>query len=283
MTPRYTEAVSLKFARTFVKMYFGADTRIPWGSKTIWVAGIRYLTDQPGLFLTSGSTGLEGIQVIDEKKCSKCGEYKPRSPEYFRRSNREASGFSSRCKTCLGTKGVKRQPGVVVASPIPGAVGIPLTRGFIASVDPIDREFATEYCWQASSDYTGKYYAERKYLIDGKSVSKRMHRMIMERILGYEIEDGIEVDHINGDSMNNTRENLRLTSHIQNSWNSKMPTTNTSGLKGASYDQRTCKFVSQIVVAGKRHWLGRFGTAEEAHEAYCKKAAELRGEYARFD
>ncbi len=64
MTPCYTEPVSIKFARTFVKMYFGNDTRIPWGSKCVWVAGIRFLNDQPGCYLIAGSTGLEGIQVL---------------------------------------------------------------------------------------------------------------------------------------------------------------------------------------------------------------------------
>lgn len=64
MTPRYTEAVSLKFARTFVKMYFGADTRIPHGSRCVWVAGLRWVLDQPGLYLRSGVGGLEGVLVI---------------------------------------------------------------------------------------------------------------------------------------------------------------------------------------------------------------------------
>lgn len=64
MTPQYTEAVSLKFARTFVKMYFGADTRIPWGSRCLWVAGLRWVSDQPGLYLRSGVGGLEGVQVL---------------------------------------------------------------------------------------------------------------------------------------------------------------------------------------------------------------------------
>lgn len=64
MKPRYTEEVSIKFARQFLKAHFGPDARIPWGSKCLWVAGVRFLTDQPGVHLTAAAGGLEGIQVI---------------------------------------------------------------------------------------------------------------------------------------------------------------------------------------------------------------------------
>jgi hypothetical protein len=64
MNPRYSEEVSLKFGRTFLKMYFGNRATIPHGSKVVWLAGVRFLNDQPGLYLIAGSTGLEGIQVI---------------------------------------------------------------------------------------------------------------------------------------------------------------------------------------------------------------------------
>lgn len=70
MQVSYTEDVSLKFARTFVKMYFGNRATIPHGSRVVWHAGVRYVTDQPGCYLIAGSTGLEGVQVIrpaDEK------------------------------------------------------------------------------------------------------------------------------------------------------------------------------------------------------------------------
>lgn len=69
MAARYTEEVSIKFARTFVRMYFDG-VRIPWGSRCYWCAGVRWVTDQPGCYLVAGSTGLEGVQIIrpaDEK------------------------------------------------------------------------------------------------------------------------------------------------------------------------------------------------------------------------
>lgn len=64
MKPRYTETVSLKFARQWVKYNFGDSARIPWGSRVVWVAGLQYVTDQPGLYLTSAAGGLCGIYVL---------------------------------------------------------------------------------------------------------------------------------------------------------------------------------------------------------------------------
>lgn len=65
MQPRYTEPITLKEARSFVKAHFGDSTRIPWGARCLWVAGVRWVTDQPGCYLVAGEWGLEGVQVIE--------------------------------------------------------------------------------------------------------------------------------------------------------------------------------------------------------------------------
>jgi hypothetical protein len=49
------------------KMYFDG-VRVPWGSRCVWLAGVRWVTDQPGLYLVAGSTGLEGVQIIRPAK-----------------------------------------------------------------------------------------------------------------------------------------------------------------------------------------------------------------------
>jgi hypothetical protein len=67
MKPRYTEAVSLKFARTFLRLHFDG-VRIPHGSKAVWLAGVQYVTDQPGVYLVGTTGGLQGIQVIAPAK-----------------------------------------------------------------------------------------------------------------------------------------------------------------------------------------------------------------------
>ncbi len=65
MNPRYTEPITLKEARSFVKTNFGDSTRISWGARCLWVAGLQYISDQPGLYLVSGAGGLSGVQVIE--------------------------------------------------------------------------------------------------------------------------------------------------------------------------------------------------------------------------
>ena len=92
------------------------------------------------------------------------------------------------------------------------------------------------------------------------------------------------LDHKNGDRSDNRISNLRLATHSENSRNIGPRRTGSTGLKGASrFNNPTnkAKFRSSITVNGKRIFLGLFMTAEEAHEAYCRKAAELHGEFAK--
>lgn len=63
MTARYTEEVSIKFARAWLKAYFDG-VRIPHGSRVLWLAGLQYISDQPGLYVTSGAGGLSGVLIV---------------------------------------------------------------------------------------------------------------------------------------------------------------------------------------------------------------------------
>jgi hypothetical protein len=90
-----------------------------------------------------------------------------------------------------------------------------------------------------------------------------------------------QVDHIDGNGLNNSFANLRLATKEQNAQNSAIRKTNTSGMKGAFFHKPSGCWLSAISVNGKRFYLGQFKTAEQAHDAYCKAAAELHGEFAR--
>lgn len=87
-----------------------------------------------------------------------------------------------------------------------------------------------------------------------------------------------EVDHINGDRLDNRPCNLRNASHQQQMHNIKRNPA--SGLKGA-YPSRRGKWVSKIMVGRKNQHLGTFPDAESAHRAYCEAAKRLHGEFAR--
>jgi HNH endonuclease/AP2 domain len=90
-----------------------------------------------------------------------------------------------------------------------------------------------------------------------------------------------EIDHINGVRDDNRFSNLRLATHAQNHQNKGLSTTNTSGLKGASWHGRSRKWRARIVAGGRQISLGYFSTPEDAHASYCTAALEYFSEFAR--
>ena len=104
----------------------------------------------------------------------------------------------------------------------------------------------------------------------------------MERKLGRPLEKGEQVDHIDGDSLNNRRSNLRLATRGQNCCNTRMSSRNTSGYKGVSWSTTANKWLAAIVYQKQHYTLGYFTSPIEAHEAYKRKAVELFGEFANF-
>lgn len=102
-----------------------------------------------------------------------------------------------------------------------------------------------------------------------------MHRIITNAPLG------TCVDHKNGNTLDNRRENLRLATTSQNSINQKLRRDNTSGVKGVYWDKKNKKFKAQISLHGKAKSLGRFSTKEEAAYAYAVASEHLHGEFRR--
>ena len=94
-------------------------------------------------------------------------------------------------------------------------------------------------------------------------------------------EEGYIVDHINGNGLDNRRENLKIVTQQQNAFNRAIQTNNTSGHKGVSLVKRNNKWLARIGFNGKRIVLGTFDSYEEAVEA--RKMAEIKyyGEYSR--
>jgi len=107
------------------------------------------------------------------------------------------------------------------------------------------------------------------------------HRIIWEIIMG-EIPNGFYIDHIDGDRSNNNIENLRLCTTQQNAYNRGMQANNKSGFKGVSWHKQKGKWVAQIKIDGKNKFLGFFEDKEKAYLAYCEKAIERHGEFAKL-
>lgn len=89
-----------------------------------------------------------------------------------------------------------------------------------------------------------------------------------------------EVDHVNGDKSDNRIENLRACNRQQNIANTRSR-GNKNGFKGVSANGK--RFSAHITINGRNTYLGNFLTPEEAHQAYCRAAKRIHGEFARYD
>lgn len=152
---------------------------------------------------------------------------------------------------------------------------IALTKGKFALVDDEDFEKLNSYKWYATKNGT-KYYASKGgTMLNGKSLKKvYMHRFILNN------PTRLVVDHIDGNSLNNQKFNLRQCTKRQNSLNQGKNSNNKSGYKGVCYFKGV--FIAQISINKKNTYLGRFKTKDEAYEAYCKACTKYHGEYARL-
>ncbi len=142
---------------------------------------------------------------------------------------------------------------------------VPLTKGKFAKVDAIDYQTLRQYRWSAMY-VAGRYYAVRKK----KGQSILMHRQIVNPVN--------HVDHINGDSLDNRRRNLRECTNRQNSHNRGAAKANPTGLKGvAKYGDR---WRSAIRYSDQSFFLGLYDTKEIAAKIYDREARKLHGAFA---
>lgn len=92
----------------------------------------------------------------------------------------------------------------------------------VAVVDTIDYDYLTkEFGSFCAVDNNGNYYAKTTKVIDGDLKSLSMHRLVLSRKLGRPVKDGLEVDHIDHNPLNNRRDNLREVTHQENLQNRK--------------------------------------------------------------
>ena len=132
---------------------------------------------------------------------------------------------------------------------------------------------------QAGSLWTHKKTPPRwKVKICNKAVYRARIVWIMHNGV---IPDKFEVDHINGNQLDDRIENLRLATKGQNCYNRGRRSDNISGYKGVSWSNKQGRWRARITVGTICKHIGYFGTKEQAHEAYCKAANDLHGEFCR--
>jgi hypothetical protein len=154
---------------------------------------------------------------------------------------------------------------------------ISLTQGKVALVDDCDFEYLNQWNW---------HYHKRGYAVCNVGGRKRhqlrtMHSMIASRMRLVLITK--EVDHKDGNGLNNQRNNLRPATSSQNKMNQKLKINNISGFKGVSWDKENNKWRASIGLNGRNLKLGRFTTPIEAAKVYNTAALEYFGEFARLN
>lgn len=149
---------------------------------------------------------------------------------------------------------------------------IKLTQGQIALLDDADYELVSMYKWSAVKSNKYEYYATA--FINGKSI--RMHRYLLQAT----ITD--IVDHKNGNTLDNRRENIRLCTHQENQRN-RHRTVGKSKYRGVTWTGNIKKWRARLTVDGRKIHLGYYTLEEEAAEAYDKKALAVFKEFASLN
>lgn len=152
---------------------------------------------------------------------------------------------------------------------------IPLTRGKVALVDDEDFAELSKYKWYASTEVRGRVCAVR-CIWNPRRQTIYMHRIIVP---GYP-----QVDHIDGNALDNRRSNLRGATAMENQRAYRCPKTNTSSrFRGVSWHRRDGVWRAYIKVGQKGYSLGTFRTEEDAAKEYDKAALRLFGEFTHLN
>lgn len=154
---------------------------------------------------------------------------------------------------------------------------IKLTQGFVALVDDEDYDYLNQWKWFANRDKgTGSYNAGRNApTVNGKRGMIRMHR----QILGI-TDPKVHGDHINHNTLDNQRQNLRIANHSESMANRRSHKSSTSKYKGVCWSSWHKKWAVTIKENRKQKHLGYFENELEAALIYNKAAKKIYGGFA---
>ncbi len=154
---------------------------------------------------------------------------------------------------------------------------IPLRNGGFALVDAADYDDLARFNWRSVQGSKGKPYLHRNVQnADGSRTYESMRR----RLIGV---PGLWVDHIDGDTFNNTRANLRLCTPSENARNRKAQAGSSSRFVGVTLLKRNGKWQASIEVKGRHVHIGHFASETEAALARDRVASATFGEFAKLN
>ena len=157
-----------------------------------------------------------------------------------------------------------------------GVVKMALTQGQFALMSVSDLPLVESRRWyavKASSGLTWYAMTGKNGLPDG--MSRLMHRHIAA------VSPGECVDHVDGNGLNNLRENIRCATRSQNNQNSRRRRDSSSGYKGVYFHRASGKWMARVGINGKHRYLGLYDTALKAAVAYDACVVSNFGEFAK--
>jgi hypothetical protein len=164
---------------------------------------------------------------------------------------------------------------------VPQVKEILLSGGFTVKVDDEDYWSLSKFRWRATPNGSGGLYAVRT-INDPASIPK-VRIELMHRIIA-NTPKGKVTDHINCDTLDNRRCNLRFCTPSENQFNTvKRRGSHSSKFKGVSFDKSHKSWRVCLSIGGARKTIGRFNDEISAAAAYNKKAIECYGEFARIN
>lgn len=150
---------------------------------------------------------------------------------------------------------------------------IKLSRGMVALVDDEHYDYLNQWKWCAIKQ-SGQFYARRSIHWCDNGVQKARTRLMHREIMGV---NGMMIDHINRNGLDNRTENLRLADSTQNQMNKRG--WSKSGMKGV-YRGSKNRFWAEININRHVIRLGSFKSPEDAGRAYDKAAVQIFGDRA---
>jgi hypothetical protein len=162
----------------------------------------------------------------------------------------------------------KRDPRDRIVDNGDGTATVILTRGFTSIIDACEIEHVVKHCWAIDTRPKTKLYA------------KCMKSLYLHRYILRDIPNGMVVDHISGDSLDNRRSNLRIVTVAQNNKNQRG--YGASGFKGV-FRGGVKSWNAVICSEGVVYQLGLFADPISAAIAYNEAAIRLHGEFAALN
>jgi len=153
-----------------------------------------------------------------------------------------------------------------------------LTKNKVSLVDDEDFEMVNQFKWGWYNNSRTGYASRHLPLGNGKRTKQSIHRLLMNP------KKREEVDHINGDGLDNRRSNLRVCTRAENACNRiQVQKNNTSGYRGVKWASDRNKWCVQIGTKGKKISIGYFKDKIQAALAYNQAALKYHGKHANIN